>query len=337
MSAEIRPATAAEWDSFYTGCPFATYSQSRAWAEDWSTYRRTLRPDPLLVIFGDARRALLPIVRQRRRRGLAHKYVLAAGGTYGGWLALEPLGTRNVAELGRLLRRARLPLWWRLNPFDAEAEALAGVVTEHDVTHVVPISQCEELQAAHRGHREAVRKARRAGLSVRRAAGPADWASYYDVYGTKLREWGDEAGITYDAALFEILRRRGSPGVELWLVELGDGTIIGGSLNLYSARHAAGWHMAMLSEHYKKKPANLLVSEMIDDARQRSFQWFDMNPSGGHEGAMRFKQNCGGQPLASPIVAAGGDLSTTVTVTYDLTRRVRAAARSLLRAGSFAS
>ena len=90
---EARPATAAEWDAVWTACPYATYFHSRAWSEDWSTYTRgSLVPAPELVTFSDERRALLPITRQLRRRGLAVRNILSPA---------------DLAQRVALLRRAR--------------------------------------------------------------------------------------------------------------------------------------------------------------------------------------------------------------------------------------
>jgi len=43
-----RPVLAAEWDAAWQACPYATYFQSRARAEDWAAYTAgTMRPEPL--------------------------------------------------------------------------------------------------------------------------------------------------------------------------------------------------------------------------------------------------------------------------------------------------
>ena len=116
---DSRPATATEWDALWAACPYATYFHSRAWSEDWSAYTAgSLVPAPVLVTFNDGRRALLPITRQLRRRGLAVRYLLSPAGTYGGWLADQPLEAAHAELLTAWLLRKRVPLWWRVNPFD---------------------------------------------------------------------------------------------------------------------------------------------------------------------------------------------------------------------------
>ena len=303
--ADVRPATAAEWDAAWAACGHATYFQSRAWFEDWATYTRgAMAPRPVTVRFDDGCRVVLPIARQRHHRVLGSRYFLSPAGTYGGWLGGETLGAGHAVALADWLQSARLPLWWRINPFDPAAADLAGSATESDVTHVLhldagPDSVCD--RATH-GHACAIRKAQRKGLRVRLADCAQDWDQYYKAYEASLARWGDRTSSRYGAELFELLRRRGSPGIELWLATLDDETIIAGGLCLYGPRHASYWHAAALSEFFPLRPANLLVHEMVLDACGRGLRWFDLNPSSGHEGVRTFKERVGAVAVPSPVV-----------------------------------
>jgi hypothetical protein len=321
---EVCAATAVEWDEMWAACPYATYSQSRAWSEDWATYTGgSLQPRPMLARFDDGHRVLLPLTRQRRRSRLTMRHLLSPAGTYGGWLTGEPLTPLHAEVLTEWLLAKRAPLWWRVNPFDPLAAVPMARATEPDETHIVRLERGLEAQMSHRGHREAVRKAQRAGLTVRKGAGAGDWETYYSIYLTTLERWGPNASSNYGAALFELLRRRGAPGIDLWLVELEDGTAVSGSINLCGPRHLAGWHMASLSDYFRLKPTNLLINEMIQDAVDRSFSWFDMHPSGGHEGVTRFKENCGGEPLKCPVIVAGEPAGSGRRLVADVVRRLR--------------
>lgn len=302
---EVRAATAAEWDAAWAACPHATYFHSRAWSEDWAAYTSgEMRPEPLLVAFADGRRVVLPLTRQRRHAGFTSRYLLSPAGTYGGWLGAEPLDPEQAMALLSWMGKARAPFWWRVNPFDPSAETLAAEASLEDVTHVLrlhwgPESACE--RASH-GHACAVRKAWRHGVSVRVAASPDDWAAYYAIYEASLARWGARASSRYGTALFEALRRRGTPGVELWLAELDDGLIVAGGLCLYGPRHASYWHAAALAEFFELRPANLLVHELMIDACLRSLEWFDLNPSGGHAGVRTFKERVGAVAVPSPVI-----------------------------------
>jgi len=302
---ESREATSAEWDAAYEVCPYATASHSRGWAEDWSRYTHgVMRPAPLLLRLDDGSRVLVPLTRQRRWHGLASRYLAAPAGTYGGWLAPGPLDEPRALAVAEWLLRRRSPLWWRLNPFDPQAMALEALTTLPDETHAVHLrdgfsAACEN--ASH-GHQCAVRKAQRNGLRVRRAESAADWETYYAIYLEALRRWGEQASSQYGAPLFDLLRRRGAPAVELWLATLAGGEIVAGGIGLYAPRHVTYWHAAARAEHFALRPANLLVHEMLRDACLRGLDWFDLNPSGGHEGVRTFKERVGAVALPAPVV-----------------------------------
>jgi hypothetical protein len=302
---EARVATGAEWDAAYEACPCATASQSRGWAEDWSEYTGgMMRPEPLLVRLDDGSRVVIPLTRQRRRHGLARRYLAAPAGTYGGWLAPGPLDESRALAVAEWLLAHRSPLWWRLNPFDAQTATLGSLVTLPDETHAMSLGggfgpACE--RAGH-GHECAVRKAQRNGLTVRRAESPADWEAYYGIYLEALDRWGEDASSRYGASLFELLRRRGAPVVELWLATLASGEIIAGGLGIYAPRHVMYWHAATRAEHFALRPANLLINEMVLDACLRGLDWFDLNPSGGHEGVRTFKERVGAVAMPAPVV-----------------------------------
>lgn len=312
---DARPATATEWDTIWTACPSATYFHSRAWSEDWSAYTSgALVPAPVLVTFGDGRRALLPITRQIRRRGLSVRHLLSPAGTYGGWLADEPLEAAHAELLTTWLLRKRVPIWWRVNPFDPLAAVPARMATEPDVTHVLSVARDDKGTCGQVTHSQmsAVHKAQRAGLTVRRARSAADWEVYFSIYESTLARWGDNASSRYGAELFELLRRRGEPGVTLWLTEMQDGPIVAGAITLSSPHHLAGWHMATLADYFRLRPNNLMVHEMAEDACERSLSWFDLNPSGGHEGVRAFKERCGAQALACPVIVKGSPWTRAV-------------------------
>ena len=302
---DVRPASAAEWQAAWRSCPYATYFQSPAWAADWADYTGgTLRPAPLLVTLPDGMRVVLPLTRQRRHRGLANRYLLSPAGTYGGWLAAEGLQQPQAEALLPWILRSRAPLWWRVNPFDPCAAVLERAADEPDTTRVLRLSCGPDgaYEDASRGHKSALRKALRSGLRVRRAAGADDWARYYAIYESSLTRWGEQATSRYGAGLFELLRRRGSPDVELWLVELDEATVVAGGLCVYGPSHAAYWHGAALAEYFELRPANLLVHEFMVDACARGLDWFDLNPSGGHAGVDTFKQRLGAESLSCPII-----------------------------------
>jgi len=296
------------WRRLWVDSARATFSESPWWAQIWSEYSGgAMAPEPALVAFDDGTTAVVPLTRQTHHRVLA-RYLLAPAGTYGGWLSDDLLDERHARLLAEWLLSERVPLWWRPNPFDPVTDSLHALATDSrdDVTHVVPLPEGAESQLRHRGHRMAVNKARRAGLTARRTTDERDWQRYLAVYDDTVRRWG-EGGLVYRRELFDRLRVVGGERVELWLVETAEGKAVAGAINLLGHRHVAGWHMVSLKDYHPAKPTNLLVHDCVVDAAERGFAWFDMHPSGGLDGVTAFKENCGGVARPSPVMVVGPD------------------------------
>jgi predicted N-acyltransferase len=192
---------------------------------------------------------------------------------------------------------------WRVNPYDPHAAVAAAMSTHEDTTHVLELSG--DFDAAFRtwskGHRAAVKQARRERITVRAADGIDDWRAYYGAYQDSVRRWGESASTVYRWSLFEELARGGSKHVRLWLAER-DGRIAAGSLCFYAKRHVVYWHGAAYEEFFKMRPVNLLIYEAARAACDDGYRWFDFNPSGGLEGVRAFKKSFGTVELPCPVV-----------------------------------
>ncbi|MDH3521637.1 MAG: GNAT family N-acetyltransferase [Myxococcales bacterium] len=302
---ETRPATPEEWDRAWERCAYATYFHSRAWAELWERYTGgRIRPAPLAVRFADGQEVLLPWSIQRVAR-MARRLVWSPGGTYGGWLGAESVTAAHASTLAGLALGAK-NIVWRVNPFDPHRRVLDGVSMRADHTHALDLSSgFEALEAAWRNEQpellRKIRKAQRSGLAVEAARSERTWRDYYAAYEESLVRWGKGASAAYGWPLFADLMGSSSGDVRLW-VALSDGAVAAGALCFYARRHAVYWHGAARASFFPQRPANLLMHTIIHDAAERGLDWFDFNPSGGHEGVERFKRSFGAQPLASPVI-----------------------------------
>ncbi len=299
----VRSATSLQWDAIWKDCETATYFHSREWAEIWQAYSSGfLRPDPLLVEFSDGKRALLPLLCKRRWRGLVKSWVSSAAATYGGWIAADALDERHADLLGSFLTRGIGNVVWKTNPFDRLSTAFAERVPEYregDETQVLDLGQgfAALRRRFTRGHRNAANKARRLGVEVRVASRPEEWDEYYEVFLDSVKRWGKRAFSVYRRELFEEMRARNSPSIELRLA-VHSGVIVAGLLLLYAKEHVSCWHGAALEERFALRPVHLLFSEAMRSACERGFTWFDLGSSGPLEGVRGFKK--GFQPRVLP-------------------------------------
>jgi CelD/BcsL family acetyltransferase involved in cellulose biosynthesis len=302
---DVRQASSTEWDSIWGGCGYATFFHSREWALVWQQYsKQAIQPHPLLVEFSDGREAMVPLAVQKSGGGMVSNFISSPAGTYGGWLSTAELTMEHATLLAGHLQRMSGRLTWRLNPFDPLLSGIELQCSQTDETKAINL--LDGFDAVHKrwtkGHRSAAQKARKAGVAIREAAKRDEWDEYFKVYEDSLQRWGDSATSRYSSELFHALHDLNSGNVRLWLACHED-SVIAGALCLYAKNHVVYWHGAALSQHFNLRPVNLLMYESIRDACERGYQWFDFNPSGGHEGAKAFKKSFGTESLPSNIIS----------------------------------
>jgi len=302
--AMIRPANAEEWDTLWRQCDHATYFHSREWAEIWSVYTKGgMRPDPKLVVFSDGKKALLPLSCNLLLKRLVRYYVSSPAGTFGGWIAADPLEAEHAALLTNCMITGFGNMAWRLSPYDDALLHLNVRTYSNEETHSLSLKEGFHaiFKGWTKGHKSAVAKARREEVSVRMGSTLDDWHSYYRVYEASLRRWGGRASSRYHWEIFEEMLRRRSNHIRLWLAIHRD-KVVAGALCFYAKRHVVYWHGAALEDYFPLRPVHLLMYEAIKDACGGGYFWFDFNPSGPHEGVRGFKKSFGAIPLPCPVV-----------------------------------
>lgn len=336
---EVHALTDEEWDESWSRARDATFFHGRAWAEIWQQYSGgRLRPAPLRLRLASGAQAIVPLVVSRRFPSRwRSRYQSMPPGTYGGWFSPEPISGESAARFTEVLLRDAAPLLVRANPFDAvqcQALALAGVTPRlprsivqvrrrDDTTLAVRLgADPEELWRNWRkGHRSAVTKARREGVTTRLASSPGDWKAYHAMYEQALERWGEAATSRYEWRLFDLIARANSAHVRLWLAEHG-GEVVAGALCFYSAGNVSYWHGAARREVQELRAVHLLLYDVMADACARGLGWFDFNPSGGHDGVEAFKLGFRPESLACPVLTTEWPWSRPAAVARRLARRV---------------
>jgi CelD/BcsL family acetyltransferase involved in cellulose biosynthesis len=301
---EMSQAETSAWDQIWRNCDYATYFHSLEWAEIWASYTKgKIHPDPLLFTFSDGRTALLPLSSQRGRFGIVKSYFSSPAGTFGGWISEDDLYSEHAELLLDFMTKKIGNVVWRVNPYDPLSHNLEMHNAINDQTHVIDLLPgfddiCKKSTS---GHRRAVNKALREGVSIRLASSEADWHAYYHTYEDSLQRWGAKASSVYDWAFFNAIFQMNSPYIKLWLAMYKD-AVISGALIFYAKKHVVYWHGAALATYFHLRPSNLLLYEAIKDACEKGYSWFDFNPSGGHEGVTAFKKSFGATVLQSQVV-----------------------------------
>jgi hypothetical protein len=296
----VRRATVSSWQEMYEECGSATFFHSPAWSLAWQEYTDDrFRPDPRLVRLPDGGVAILCVTTEARGwRGRVHH--LSPAGTYGGWVSPRPLSRDDERFLSGQVTRLAAVVWRQ--PPGPVARPLLGRHTRFDETHIIDLARgvADARARWSSAARRNVRRAERAGVEVRRGTGDGDWREYLALYGDTLQRWGSRASSSYGSALFEALRKHGRTDVDLWLARL-EGRPAAGALLVSHGRHVVYWHGAS-DPLVCPGSSNLLHWRIMDALAARGVTEYDLNPSGGHEGVVRFKRGLGSEPRSAPLV-----------------------------------
>jgi hypothetical protein len=320
----VRPATGEEWGRIWSACETATFFHSREWAEVWASYTGgRVRPQPRVVEFNDHKSALIPVSREKQYRGLLDVAVSSPAGTYGGWISTDELSLEHSRLLYEVMVKSYADLAWRLNPYDSTLHQLTIPKLIHDETQTINLEKGFDaaVERWSKGHRKAVRQAQSLSVSIAQANTIDDWKKYYDVYAETLRRWGDGATSQYGWTFFKALFDLKSEHVKLWAASH-SGRMIAGCIIFYAKRHVAGWHASTLSDSFELRPQHYLNYEILKDACERGYQWYDLNPSGGHERVKEMKRHFGPIVLPAPFMSTASTRMRLVRKSHNILRRI---------------
>jgi len=256
------------------------------------------KQDTRLIHFKSGKKVLLPLTHIRLLKGLMNVYFLAPKGM-GGFVTNDDLDPAEKKELFNILRKIKM-LYCAVNPYDALTNTFDGFNNE-DFTQFLDLSEGFDtiFKRWTWGHYSRARKGMREGLKAELAATEDDWKSYFELYQDNLARWGETATNRYGWDLFEIMYKKKSSKIKLWLAKY-DGQIISGALCFYHNKHVAYWHSATSELFYKKLNATqVLQYYIIKDACEKGFLLYDFLPSSGLEGVVHFKN--GFSPQKRPV------------------------------------
>jgi hypothetical protein len=250
-------------------------------------------------MFSDGKEALLPLSAAMWPGGSGKSFVSSPNGHYGGWIAVDPLGREHAILMKEFLTRELGHLFWSINPYDDLVAAIGlDANSQHDETHTINLERGFDTAYRDWTHacRNNERKARKSGILVGHAQTEEDWREYYRAYEDSLRRWGDQALSHYGWELFQEMFNRQSDHIKLWLATTIDELIVAGVVMCYARTHAAAWHSARLGHYAAFQPSNRLYYEILRNACERGYRWFDFGASPS-EGVRRFKESFGAKPL----------------------------------------
>jgi FemAB family. len=301
------PASEKEWQDACDQCPYATYFHTPEWAHIFSTYMKgRMRPWPRKIIFEDGKNCIIPLSRISYFHGLLNQYVSSPAGTFGGWLSLQELSAGHIQALVLYMQKQK-NITWRENPYDPCLRDSEIKGARYDFTQTIDLrrSYNEIVRSSSRTHQKSVRRAIRSGVSVREADSKEQWQRHFEGYLASRSRWKKagkrKSSAGYSWELFEILFNARSPHCRLWLALCG-GKVASSVISFYWNHHAVAWHGGAFEEYFDVYPNHLLYQEMVRDAHEKGFRWFDFNTTGDLSGVALFKDQLGTQRLSSRVL-----------------------------------
>lgn len=287
---QVRKIDESEWWHFVNDCPSATFFHTPDWYQVWQDHFGW-EIEAKCFKFKSGRTALLPLCSRKRLKGLIKEYFSGPVGTYGGIITNgSSLSKEEITLLQNYIRE--------FNSLEIRANPLASILedtifTEKDFTQIIQLSQGWNtiFKQWTKGHASAAKKGIREGVKVR-IAEKEEWKKYYEIYQDSRMRWGEKASNNYAWELFESLSQLNPTTCKLWLA-FKDKNIISGCLCFYYNEHVVYWHGASLASYFHLRPVHVLQHHIIQEAIKEGYNWYDFNPSGGHEGVVKFKAGFG--------------------------------------------
>lgn len=293
--ADYRLLNREDWLNWLGNCPYATFYHTPYWYEAWQRIKGYRIEARLLTV--DGTEVFYAHATKGKFLDLLDLSLSSPAGTYGGFLSRKSITQPVFDTLAKRFRKTTLGIFVHcpLQPLDFKP---LGVT---DFTQIIRLNKSFEklINNWSKGHLSAAKKGIREGVTVRIADGIKDWEDYFSIYQQSLENWGKQVSSRYSRSFFDYLASLDQDVCKLWLATF-EGKVIAGSLVFYYNQHVSYWHGVGLKEYLPVKAAHVLQYYILEHAVQNQYTWYDMNPSGGHEGVVHFKNGFGGEKM--PVI-----------------------------------
>jgi CelD/BcsL family acetyltransferase involved in cellulose biosynthesis len=284
----------AEWDDLVRRDEAATFFHTSTWNALLEETGAGFHPVWLLLDAGGTLAAGLPAA-IRERSGVR---VLSSmpHGTFGGPVVSPGAPDGAAASLldtfRKTAREARTGAAHLVDFAGRVGDRLEGFETAEGTAQVLALDRdYEELWSGFKpSARNKIRKAQKAGVTVRRADSEADFLTYCDMLAECERKWG--AVSEFSEEFFRALSGVDRGLVHVWLAEH-EGEIIAGDLNFVTNGTVFNWGNVSRESAKRLAPNNLLHAAAIEDGLREGHSVYNLGSSAGIPGVEAFKESFG--------------------------------------------
>lgn len=292
-----------EWNEIASCCEYATFFQTATW---FKIFEDSF-PDMKIktnVFISKKGKIILPTISNK------YESFFGAAGVYGGWISANIISDDEKKYILQWIKKNFRNFTWRINPFEPNNHIIKKNFkfrkNNHDFTQIISVDQDFEYiwKNYSKGHRYNIKRAEGTGIDFRIAKTEEDYKKYFLIYQDSIKRWGSKATNKYEWKLFSNFykNQKENKNIKLWLATF-ENKIISGALVLYNNQHAVWWHGATLSDFLKYYPSNYLQNIIIKDAAEnKKIKYYDFNPSGGHQGVIKFKKNFDAKKINCEVI-----------------------------------
>jgi CelD/BcsL family acetyltransferase involved in cellulose biosynthesis len=291
----VLPAADQHWLDVAKRCGHATFFHTPYWQRLGAAADPSQHVETASIELAGGGTAILPMVCVRRLG--TRQLVSTFTGAYGGPISERRLEPQEALALQMRLRSWRTGVQIAGNPLADPLPPAPGMHAREDSSMILPLEG--DFAAVQRrftkGHRSALTKGRRSGVTVRLADSLQDYRVYFELYRRSLERWGSAASSTYGWELFAEGHRLSlelPDNIRLWLA-VHERKVIAGAWVFYWNRHAIWWHGSADESAFELRPNNVLIPEIAAAALEEGYEELDMGATAGHEGPTRFKRHFG--------------------------------------------
>ena len=297
----ISKVSKAKWNEIVKECSYATFFHTYEWAkiirDTFDHYNIATK----LFIFQDETEVILPLVSSNMGfKGFFKSYQSMIPGVYGNLLSNKRLSNDKIEQIFKSLLKVNVASMFIIgNPFAPYNMNMPDYFERKSIfTQILRLEDGFNnlWRNFTKGHKSSAKKSKRIGVTIDVAKSIEDYEEYFNIYQDSIKRWGEKATSNYPYILFKNLYSIKSLNIKLWLAKF-NSQIISGALVFYCNKHVVWWHGTTLSEYFDYCPSNLLQTEIIKDACNKKYKIYDFNPSGGHEGVVKFKKSFGAQNI----------------------------------------
>ncbi|NTV99757.1 MAG: GNAT family N-acetyltransferase [Oscillochloris sp.] len=307
------------WWDVARKCSYATFYHTPIWKEVAArSYHGKQRDETFGAILLSGVHVVFPLI-STRRIGPLRWLMSSFDGCYGGFIADGPVLPAEAVQLYKYACRwSTYSLYILDNPLGQlipdTLKSTFNLIVEEPAFMVPLDADFETLFARfQRTQRKDYRRGLKRGVHVHLSTSIEDYRTYYYIYRDAVDRWGFDANYGYDWNRIEQIYQLSQiypDHIKLWIMKVNE-QVVGGTIVFYWGTQATAWSGTAHRDFLDYDVMPVGDTEMIHDALDQGYSYFDFNTCDQNQGVMEYKLRFGspGVPISawyyeSPVITS---------------------------------